>query len=212
MASYTWCLRFLFTAISLFVLTASAQTESKDRNSALVDAILLGQKETVHKLIAEGADVNAPVKEMSNATPLVIAVLKGHKDIAKVLLDKGAKADAEITQGGTRLTLLHLAVKSRDKQLLDLLLSAGANINDNLTDIAAFLLEKGAQVDGRDEGKRTPLHWAALFGHIDVVKMLIAKNADVNAKSVEGRTPLFISQKKGHKTISDLLISHGAKE
>ena len=33
------------------------------------------------------------------------------------------------------------------------------------------------------QGHLTPLHWAALSGHTDIVKLLIEKGADVNAKN-----------------------------
>jgi inversin len=38
--------------------------------------------------------------------------------------------------------------------------------------------------------KRTPLHWAASYGHLDQVKMLIKQDSNIGIPDVEGRTPL----------------------
>lgn len=47
--------------------------------------------------------------------------------------------------------------------------------------IAAYLIEKGADVNKRAEDASTPLHRAAQSGSVGVAKLLIANKADVNA-------------------------------
>ncbi len=55
---------------------------------------------------------------------------------------------------------------------------------------------------------RTPLHWAAQHGHVEVVQTLIDNGADVNAQDVFGRTPLHLAV--GHPRIITLLLDAGA--
>lgn len=55
---------------------------------------------------------------------------------------------------------------------------------------------------------RTPLHWAAQHGHVEVVQTLIDNGADVNARDVFGRTPLHLAV--GHPRIISLLLDAGA--
>ena len=43
------------------------------------------------------------------------------------------------------------------------------------------LLENGADVNAVDDDEWTALHYAARFGHVDVVKVLIQNGTDVNA-------------------------------
>ena len=45
-------------------------------------------------------------------------------------------------------------------------------------------------VFSKDNKGKTPLHWAALSGHKDVVELLLASKAEVNAKNNDGQTPL----------------------
>jgi ankyrin repeat protein len=42
-----------------------------------------------------------------------------------------------------------------------------------------YFLEKGADVKATYNGSKTPLHWTAENGDLDVVKYLVEKGADV---------------------------------
>jgi len=44
------------------------------------------------------------------------------------------------------------------------------------------LLDEGEDVNARDDYGRTPLHYASIYGIVDVVKFLVEKGADINAK------------------------------
>ena len=41
-----------------------------------------------------------------------------------------------------------------------------------------YLVEQGAEVDGKDIGDNTALHWAAMRGHVEIVKYLVDCGAD----------------------------------
>ena len=58
--------------------------------------------------------------------------------------------------------------------------------------VSRFLLEKGrVDVNNRDNGGRTGLHWVAQFGNEAMVKMLVDEfKADANIKDNRGKTAL----------------------
>jgi formylglycine-generating enzyme required for sulfatase activity len=72
-------------------------------------------------------------------------------------------------------------------------------------------LSLGAYVNARNNDDVTPLHFAALSGHKDVVELLISKGADVKAREKHGSTPLYFAAVMGHKDVAELLIDKGAK-
>ena len=100
-------------------------------------------------------------------------------------------------------------------------------------------LDKGVDVNAKDDHERTALHFATSRGHKEVAELLIAKGADVNAKDKYERTPLHgvttkeiaglliakgadanaamkngrtaLDMTKRHPEIADLLRKHGAK-
>jgi len=66
-------------------------------------------------------------------------------------------------------------------------------------------------VSSRDKGGLTPLHWAALNGHLAVARALLAHHADVKAVSNKGYSPLQWAASEGHERIVRLLLDSGAE-
>src|SRR5205085_8180493 len=60
-------------------------------------------------------------------------------------------------------------------------------------DIASvnFLLDRGVDINTRDENGRTPLMEAIFGGQIETVRMLIDRGADINLADCDGWTPLM---------------------
>ena len=73
------------------------------------------------------------------------------------------------------------------------------------------LLQSRADLESRsDDGwYRTPLHWAAEVGDIDVVQFLLEKNAEIEAKSSSGQTPLFLAARDIE--VAQLLLEKNAQ-
>ena len=72
-------------------------------------------------------------------------------------------------------------------------------------------LDKGVDVDTKDDNGSTPLHEAARNGHKEIAELLIANGADMNANSDNGETPLDLAILVGRDEIADLLRKHGGK-
>ncbi|XP_065914614.1 uncharacterized protein [Dysidea avara] len=80
----------------------------------------------------------------------------------------------------------------------------------NRQDVVKMLLNKGADLNARDEWERTPLMIAAEYNRQDVVKMLLNKGADLNARDERGRSALSIALWEGNEELAGALITAGA--
>ena len=84
------------------------------------------------------------------------------------------------------------------------------------TEVAEFLLSKGADVNAREKNGATPLIIAAMGGKVEidgqagVVALLLAHKADINAKSANGMTALHVAALIGHADVVRLLLAKGA--
>ena len=72
-------------------------------------------------------------------------------------------------------------------------------------------LSFGADINTKDAGGWSPLHWAVGEGHEKIIKLLLAKKADVNAIDQTGKTPLDYALLNKKKETADLLRVYGAK-
>jgi ankyrin repeat protein len=71
-------------------------------------------------------------------------------------------------------------------------------------------IERGADVEAKDNMGYTPLHKASLYNFIEIAKFLIEKGANVEAKDDKGWTPLHSVSYKDNIEIAKLLIERGA--
>ena len=67
------------------------------------------------------------------------------------------------------------------------------------------------EVDAKNDGGWTPLHYAAGGGHAAAAEALLRAGADVGAKDRGGNTPLDAAQAFEHEQMAELLRSHGAQ-
>ena len=96
---------------------------------------------------------------------------------------------------GPDATPLHPAALYGHKEVVELLITAGADVN------------------AKEKYEKTPLHHAAKAGYYEIVELLIAAGADVNVKNIAGKTPLDFDGNADlvDGEIADLLRKHGAK-
>jgi ankyrin repeat protein len=89
---------------------------------------------------------------------------------------------------------LHFAVSRGDKNIVEI------------------LIEKGADINAKRNDNNTALHFAARRGSRDIVEFLLEKGADLSFKDNLGYTPLGWARKQGYNRVIALLLEHGAKE
>ena len=73
---------------------------------------------------------------------------------------------------------------------------------------AALLLDRGADLNARDQQARTSLHSVADLGILELVAFLLDRGADRNATDHDGRTPLDLATEKGAREVVRLLQEH----
>ena len=82
---------------------------------------------------------------------------------------------------------------------------------ENRVDIARALIDRGTDVDARNDNGDTPLHWATMNNSLDVARLLIEHGAEIDARSsTPGFTPLHIAASNNYINLARLLIEHGA--
>ena len=72
------------------------------------------------------------------------------------------------------------------------------------------LLENGAEVDSIDSKNMTPLHYAAMRGHLGIIHSLIQYQATIDAKCESLDTPLSLACTKGHIDAMKVIMGYGA--
>ena len=79
--------------------------------------------------------------------------------------------------------------------------------------IVAMLIDKGGNVDDRDNLGQSALHMAAAGGHQAVVQLLIGRGANLDLKDARGRTSLHLAAESGHvQTVQSLVQQMPVKE
>lgn len=155
----------------------------------IFEASTLGEADRVRQLISSApALINSYSPDGFH--PLGYACFFGRRDVFEVLLDAGAELEAP-ARNPMQVMPLHSAVAQSDP--------------DAALFLAQRLLEKGASPNVVQHGGFTPLHEAALRGHVELVRLLLRHGANPSARNSERRSPSDLAREKGHKEVVSLL-------
>ena len=62
-----------------------------------------------------------------------------------------------------------------------------------------------------DKRRKTPLHHASDYGHLEVARILVEHGANIDAEDNEGRTAFQVSLDEGYHDIAKFLSDHDSK-
>lgn len=157
----------------------------------IFEAAATGQTARVRELVAaDPALLNACAPDGFH--PLGLAAFFGNKATVEALLQAGANVNQQ-SREAMKVSALHSAAAARRPDIVEMLLTAGANPNL------------------RAEGGITVFHEAGATGQIDVAEMLLKRGGDINAADDQGRTPLAHAVERKMDAIVGWLRARGAR-
>jgi ankyrin repeat protein len=180
--------------VKLFLIAGmSPEVRNDAGETPLLLAARYDHAQVERALLEKGADVNA--RDKRGFTPLMRAVLNGSEEAVKTVMEFKPDLNAQTTDPDpdtSGSTALMYAVAKDRKDVVDLLLDAGADINES------------------DAVVGSALTWAAAYDREEIVTDLLERGADPNVVNNVGGTPLIVAASKGNPRIVRMLLDHGA--
>ena len=167
--------------VFLLLLMSVFPSWAGDINSELFLAAKEGRTDTVKTLLDKGADINA--KNSNGWTALMLATLGGCKNIVEVLVNKGADVNKKNNKGMTALMVAAnkgLTPPPTVQALLDKMMSKSQGSVPSFMleevngykSIVMILLNKGADVNKKNNNGWTALMFAEFENHTGIVRLL----------------------------------------
>jgi ankyrin repeat protein len=170
----------------------------------------------------EGVHMGGMVAFVAPENPFVRAA---QEDDLEKLTSLIAGMDVNLRDKRSNTTALEHAVRNANREMVQLLLNAGAKVNtrneagatvlmmldaDATSDLLWDLINGGAEVNLKDTDNNTALMNAATVNNLDAVKTLIEAGAEVSLKNKQGRTALMLAASEGYVNIVRALVLSGA--
>ncbi|XP_071123937.1 E3 ubiquitin-protein ligase MIB2-like [Mytilus edulis] len=215
---------------------ASVNAVNVQKKSALHIAVNKGQPNCCKVLLDKGCDPNLKDHYFDTAMHDAISQKDTSKDILKYVL--GSKMAKFTTENSRGFNVLHWAVLMDNKDSVKMIIGndrtcVNTKMKDGSTamhiaaaedrvEIASILQSKGAaDMNIRDNTKRTPLILAVYHGKKKTMELLLTVGCDVNAQDSGGNTALhvaFVVKNQGQAVAFDeaassiirLLVKSGA--
>ena len=193
--------------------------------------VLVGCGESQKMAPAPEAESTEPLAEAAKPEPPTakapdISIHRAVEDENIEAVKQHLAAGTDVNEHDSIQSPLHYAAQSYSKEIVDLLIANGADVNakdrtgspplhwavlKGQKDIVELLIEAGADMYVRKKrGGDNLLHIAALRGHKEVAEMLIVKGFDVNSRNDEEETPFYNTAVSGHAEVAKLFIEKGA--
>jgi uncharacterized protein len=152
------------------------------------EAACIGEKTVLEKMLDANPEIiNSPSPD--GFSLLGYACFFGQADIARLLIDRHALVN-QASANAFKVTPLHSACANSDYEL------------------AALLLQNGADVNARQASGFTPLHSAANNGQTALAQLLLDAGADPDAATDDGELPYDIAVKKSFSETAECIRSY----
>ena len=162
--------------------------QDRDGMTPLHLAASYQRNEIANHLIKEGADYL--LQDKRGRTPVHVAAEMGCRPIILFFLQTTTR---EFKRDKNGCSLLHYLSMWQSQQLIE-----------------DYISQKRPIINVLDRTRRSPLHYAAIYGNVGATKALLRYKALVNAKDSNSSTPLHHSIREGFVQTAALLIDYGA--
>ena len=151
------------------------------------EAVALGDRRKVGEMLDR--DPSLLHSYTADGYPAVgLAIFFRHPDLARELIERGADVGAR-ARNPQQVMPVHAAAAACDVETMRL------------------LLDRGAEVDARQQMGYTALHAAAGRGDEKMLDVLLARGADARLKTDDGKTAADIAAEHGHPQVAERLRS-----
>jgi ankyrin repeat protein len=189
--------------VELIKVKSLLEGEDKNGFTPLMWAAWGDQREIARLLIEAGADVNH--RNKYGWTALMEAADEDAVSTLKYLLDAGANVNDRSNKW--KVTALSMAASENHREVFDILLQAGAQLENsfalhsaaeegNLDMVKHMVEDLGANLNERDHLGRTPVSYAAEEDQDGMVIYLIKAGADLSIADDKGKMPVDYAVKE----------------
>jgi ankyrin repeat protein len=193
--------------------------EQIKKDNVLIRAAARGNLEGVRKALQDGALINSRYVDsrafldegQSGFTALMFAIRNKRMDVIKMLIEK--KADLEVRHYTEGYTAMYLAVAEDEKEIIELLVKAGAKQDPGKIRLAREMI--AAACKGFKDGPHEPFPPAPGGPTGDTLKYpdiaaVLKRGGDVNAADPMGYTALMYAANLGLVGNVKTLLARGA--
>lgn len=178
--------KFLLSQDSIHV-----DEEDCEGMTPILRASLSGHVEIIEHLISKGAAI-CPLPDSTVPSPLMCAVKRGHHKAAVFLIKRGSPIDL---RDAHQRTCLHVAAYSTNAETVDIIFENGGM----------------CLIDSLDRDNRTPLHYAAAKGSLEILQKLLSAGAKIDIKDDEEKIPLHMATESGSLACVKVLLQADPK-
>lgn len=171
---------YVFLSIYLYIINI---VKSLISWQALLNAAKRGDLQRIHLLLQSGSS-NVDARTSDGLTTLIYASSWGSTEVVRLLIDK--KADVEARDINEMTALMYAVLNGRidTVRLLTLKLEHFLNALSIYFHMHALivrlLLDKGADINGKDKEGMTALLYAAQNGDMEMLKLLLNRSASIH--------------------------------
>jgi ankyrin repeat protein len=197
---------------------ATERRDGKLEVAAIEETVEVGsQGRQVEQVVTSGMMVTVEPSD-----PLIKAA---REDDLNAMLSLLTRENANLRDKATGTTALEQAAQNANREMVQVLLAAGAKVNsrneskqtvlmmmgeDGISDIVWDLIHAGAKVDLKDADGDTALIEAAMVKNVSVLNTLLQAGAKVDEKNDAGQTALMLAAANGMIKNVRALVAAGA--